>query len=110
VLLDIKIAMVARALLPEAIADPEFPFSVMPKRHGELKEYSIGPSKGSTANYTQVNAGCTEVDAGRAENQKLPAKSTLSHVRVSIVINSGEALELGSGCTQLIADDLTIAA
>jgi len=27
----------------------------MPKRHAELKEYSIGPSKGSTANCAQLN-------------------------------------------------------
>jgi hypothetical protein len=27
----------------------------MPKRHGQLKEYSIGPSKGSTANCAQLN-------------------------------------------------------
>lgn len=58
--LDVKIAIVASSLLREAIADPEFPFSVMPKRHGELKEYSIGPSKGSTANCEQVSEGCTE--------------------------------------------------
>jgi hypothetical protein len=28
----------------------------MPKRHGQLEEYSIGPSKGSTANCAQLNA------------------------------------------------------
>jgi hypothetical protein len=30
-------------------------FSDMPKRHGRLKEYSIGPSKGSTANCVKLN-------------------------------------------------------
>jgi hypothetical protein len=30
-------------------------FAVMPKRHAQLKEYSIGPSKGSTANCVQPN-------------------------------------------------------
>lgn len=34
-----------------------FLFTVMPKRHGELKEYSIGPSNGATANCAQVNEG-----------------------------------------------------
>jgi hypothetical protein len=40
---------------------PEFHYclSIMPKRHGQLKEYSIGPSKVSTANCAQLNKGKT---------------------------------------------------
>jgi hypothetical protein len=30
-------------------------FSIMPKRHGQLKEYGIGPPEGSTANCVQLN-------------------------------------------------------
>ncbi len=42
----------SKAWIPDLIAaaGPEVTETYMPKRHAQLKEYGIGPSKGSTAN------------------------------------------------------------
>jgi transketolase len=46
----------------------------MPERHGQLKEYSIGPSKGSTANWAQLMGRDTKLLFDRLGN-----KTTLTY-------------------------------